>query len=163
MFFLALQRWIRARKEGVSCIHLFHFASIHLSREYSIASGTDDVLDSRRRRFDICGQISLGLKPKTSSGNYEEMSHLSGGGRQGDYDLIHPLLVTEVTARQVLGFERGAVAPSSGAPPEAVKTRSSRVGLGGIIRLIGEEGIVKGTRHFLNLFFCGPKTLAKLE
>lgn len=87
-------------QEGVSCIHLFHFASIHLSREpgeYSVASGTNDLLDSRLNWFNIVkGSCDLTwLKPKTSSGNYEEMSHLFGGGRQGDYDLIRPLLITK--------------------------------------------------------------------
>lgn len=49
-------------QEVVSCIHLFHFASVHLSREpgeYSIASGTDDLLDSRLSWFDRCGQRFL--------------------------------------------------------------------------------------------------------
>lgn len=55
---------------GRSCIHLFHFASIHLSREpgeYSVASGTEDVLDSRRSWFDMCSkdpEISLGWNPR---------------------------------------------------------------------------------------------------
>lgn len=57
-------------QEGVSCIHLFHFASIHLSREpgeYSVASGTDDLLDSRLSWFDMWSKvpvISLGWNPR---------------------------------------------------------------------------------------------------
>lgn len=45
-------------QDGVGCSHLFHFASIYLSREpgeYSVASGTGDLLDSRRSWFDRCG------------------------------------------------------------------------------------------------------------